>query len=141
VNDLSGLFLGVIALATLIMASIQIGALVIALRLGREVKQLASTVQNDLRPLIARATMIADDAARTAALATTQAQKLDRLLTDVSRRVDETSAIIQTAIITPAREGIALVAALKAGLSALRTIRPFRSRTGIVEDEDALFIG
>jgi len=141
VNDLSGLFLGVIALATLIMASIQIGALVIAVRLGREVKQLASTVQNDLRPLIARATMIADDAARTAALATTQAQKLDRLLTDVSRRVDETSAIIQTAIITPAREGIALVAAVKAGLSALRTIRPFRSRTGVVEDEDALFIG
>jgi len=141
VNDLSGLFLGVIALATLIMASIQIGALVVALRLGREVKQLASTVQNDLRPLIARATMIADDAAKTAALATTQAQKLDRLLTDVSRRVDETSAIIQTAIITPAREGIALVAAIKAGLSALRTIRPFRSRTGVVEDEDALFIG
>jgi hypothetical protein len=63
------------------------------------------------------------------------------LLTDVSRRVDETSAIIQTAIITPAREGIALVAAIKAGLSALRTIRPFRSRTGVVEDEDALFIG
>jgi hypothetical protein len=141
VNDLSGLFLGVIALATLIMASIQIGALVIAFRLGREVKQLASTVQNDLRPLIARATMIADDAARTAALATSQAQKLDRLLTDVSRRVDETSAIIQTAIITPAREGIALVAAIKAGLSALRTIRPFRNRTGVVEDEDALFIG
>ena len=140
-NDLSGLFLGVIALATLIMASIQIGALVIAVRLGREVKQLASTVQNDLRPLIARATMIADDAARTAALATTQAQKLDRLITDVSRRVDETSAIIQTAIITPAREGIALVAAVKAGLSALRTLRPFRSRTGVVEDEDALFIG
>ena len=140
-NDLSGLFLGVIALATAIMASIQIGALVVALRLGREVKQLASTVQNDLRPLIARATMIADDAAKTAALATTQAQKLDRLLTDVSRRVDETSAIIQTAIITPAREGIALVAAIKAGLSALRTIRPFRSRTGVVEDEDALFIG
>jgi hypothetical protein len=141
VNDLSGLFLGVIALATAIMASIQIGALVVALRLGREVKQLASTVQNDLRPLIARATMIADDAAKTAALATTQAQKLDRLITDVSRRVDETSAIIQTAIITPAREGIALVAAVKAGLSALRTIRPFRSRTGVVEDEDALFIG
>jgi hypothetical protein len=141
VNDLSGLFLAIIALATLIMASIQIGALVIALRLGREIKQLASTVQNDLRPLIARATMIADDAARTAALATTQAQKLDRLLTDVSRRVDETSAIIQTAIITPAREGIALVAAIKAGLSALRTVRPFRSRSGVVEDEDALFIG
>ncbi len=140
-NDWNGLFLGVIALATLVMASIQIGAIVLAVRLGRQVEQLAATVQNDIRPLIAKATMLADDASKAAALAAAQAQKIDRLITDVSRRVDETSAIVQTAIITPAREGMALVAAVKAGLSALRTVRPSRSRSGVVDDEDALFIG
>ena len=36
---------------------------------------------------------------------------------------------------------MALVAALKAGLGALRTVRPSRSRSGVVDDEDALFIG
>ena len=56
-------------------------------------------------------------------------------------RVDETSAIVQEAIIVPAREGMALVAALKAGLGVLRTIRFQRRRAGRVEDEDALFIG
>ena len=140
-NDWNGLFLGLIALATLVMASIQIGAIVLAVRLGRQVEQLAATLQNDIRPLIAKATMLADDASKAAALAAAQAQKIDRLITDVSRRVDETSAIVQAAIITPAREGMALVAAVKAGLSALRNVRPSRSRSGVVDDEDALFIG
>ncbi len=140
-NDWSVLFLGVIALATLIMASIQIGALVFAARLGRQLQQLAATVQNDIRPLIARANLIADEAAKTAAIATAQAQKIDRLMTDVSRRVDETSIIVQHAIVTPAREGLALVAAFKAGLGALRSMRTARGRAGAVEDEDALFIG
>jgi hypothetical protein len=141
VNDWSVLFLGVIAVGTLLMASVQIGIIVMAARLGRQLQQLAATVQNDLRPLVGRMTIIADEASKTAALATAQVQKIDRLITDLSRRVDETSVIVQHAIITPAREGIALVAAIKAGLGALRSMRTSRSRSGVVEDEDALFIG
>jgi hypothetical protein len=141
VSDWSPIFLGVIAVATLVMAVIQVGAIVFAARLGRQMQQLAASVQQDIRPLIARANTIADEATKTAALATAQAQKIDRLVTDLTRRVDETSAIVQEAIIVPAREGMALVAAIKAGLGVLRTIRVQRGRTGRVEDEDALFIG
>jgi hypothetical protein len=36
---------------------------------------------------------------------------------------------------------MALFAAFKAGLAALRGFRDFRGRPGTVEDEDALFIG
>jgi hypothetical protein len=105
------------------------------------VRDVALTLQNDIRPLLARATAIADEAQKTAVLATAQAQKIDRLVTDLTRRVDETSGIIQQAIVTPAREGIALFAAFKAGLAALRGFRDLRGRPGAVEDEDALFIG
>jgi hypothetical protein len=123
------------------MALIQVGAIVFAARLGRQVQQLMTTVQQDVRPLIARANAIAEEASKTATLATAQAQKIDRLVTDLSRRVDDTSTIVQQAIIGPAREGLALVAALKAGFAALRSMRDARSRAGGVEDEDALFIG
>lgn len=140
-TDWNALFLGIIALATLVMALVQIGAIVFAARLGAQVQQLASTVQQDIRPLIARANAIAEEASRTASLATVQAQKIDRLVTDLTRRVDETSLVIQQAVITPAREGLAIVAALKAGLGALRGVREMRGRPGRVEDEDALFIG
>ena len=140
-SDWNEVFLGVIALATLIMALIQVGAILFAARLGRQVQQLVTTVQQDVRPLIARANLIADEASKTAALATQQAQKIDRLVTDLTHRVDETSTIVQQAIIAPAREGLALVAAVKAGISALRTMRDSRSRASGVDDEDALFIG
>ena len=140
-SDWSEIFLGVIAAATLLMALIQVGAIVFAARLGRQVQQLATSVQQDIRPLIARANSIAEEATKTASIATAQAQKIDRLVTDLTRRVDETSAVVQEAIITPAREGMALVAALKAGLGVLRNVRFQRGRRGRVEDEDALFIG
>jgi Holliday junction resolvasome RuvABC ATP-dependent DNA helicase subunit len=141
VTDWNVLFLGIIALATLVMALIQIGAIVFAARIGAQVQQLASTVQHDIQPLIARANAIAEEASKTASMATAQAQKIDRLVTDLTRRVDETSLVIQEAVITPAREGLALVAAVKAGLGALRGFRDLRGRPGRVEDEDALFIG
>lgn len=140
-TDWSAVFLGIIAVATLVMALIQVGAIVFAARLAAQVQQLASTVQQDIQPLIARANAIAEEASRTATIATAQAQKIDRLVTDLTRRVDETSLVIQEAIITPAREGLAIVAAVKAGLTALRGFRDLRGRPGRVEDEDALFIG
>jgi hypothetical protein len=142
INGWSDVFLGVIAAATLVMALIQIGAIIAALRLSRQAQQMIQSVQQDVRPLIARAHAIAEEASRTVALATAQAQKVDRLITDVSRRVDQTAGVLQEAIITPAREGLALVAALKAGLGALRGYRNMQHRQGRqAEDEDPLFIG
>lgn len=140
-SDWSPAFLGVIAVATALMALVQIGAIVFLARLALQVRELMSTVQNDIRPLIARANAIADEASKTATLATAQAQKIDRLVTDLARRVDETSTVIQQAVIAPAREGMAIFAALKAGLGALKGFRDLRGRPGSVDDEDALFIG
>lgn len=140
-NDWNQVFLGIIAVATALMALMQIGAIVVLARVAGQVRGIVATLQQDIRPLIVRATTIADEAQRTAAIATAQAQKIDRLVTDLTRRVDETSLVIQQAIVTPAREGMALLAAVKAGLAALRGVRDLRGRPGAVDDEDALFIG
>jgi hypothetical protein len=112
VNDWSQAFLGVIAGATALMAIVQIGAIVALARVAGQVQGILTTVRKDIGPLLVRANAIADDASRTATLATAQAEKIDRLVTDLARRVDETSAIIQQAIIAPAREGMAVIAAL-----------------------------
>jgi hypothetical protein len=141
-NGWSEVFLGVIAAATLIMALIQVGAIITAVRLSRQAQQVLQSVHQEVRPLIARAQALAEEASRTVAVATAQAQKVDRLITDLSVRVDETAGVIQEAIITPAREGLAIVAAVKAGLSALRGLRETRPRNGRhAEEEDPLFIG
>jgi uncharacterized protein YoxC len=145
----SEVFLSVIALATLIMAVIQIGAIVAAAKIARQAQQTLATVQKDIRPLIsdmapliAKANAVAEEASRTAALATAQAQKVDKLVTDLSQRVDYTAAVVQEAVIRPAREGMALVAAVKATLGALGRARDLRARhRRAAEEEDPLFIG
>jgi Holliday junction resolvasome RuvABC ATP-dependent DNA helicase subunit len=140
-NGWSVVFLGTIADATLIMAVIQVGAIIAALRLAKQAQQAIQSVHQEVRPLIARATAMADEASRTVALATVQAQKVDRLVTDLSRRIEETSEVLQQAIITPAREGLAMVAAVKAGLAALRGLREHPRDGRHAEEEDPLFIG
>jgi hypothetical protein len=138
----SGVFLGVIAFATLIMALIQIGAIIAALRLARQAQEAITSVQRDIRPLILKANAMAEEASRTLALATAQAQKVDRVVTDLSRRVEDTAALLQEAIVKPAREGMAVVAAIKAGFGALRGLRELHPRHGRqADEEDPLFIG
>jgi uncharacterized protein YoxC len=155
VTDWDRVFLGIIALATLVMAAVQVGAIIAAAKVARQARealgkaqhamttaqQAITSVREEIRPLIAKANSLADEASKTAALATVQAGKVDRLMTDLSQRVDETAAIVQRAIVTPAREGIAIVAAVKAALSVLRAGHDWRRRTSRSEEEDPLFIG
>lgn len=154
-NDWNEIFLGVIAVATLIMALIQIGIIVVGAKVAKQAQeavgkaqttlvsaqQAITSVREELRPLIAKATAIADEASKSATLATTQVQKIDRLVNDVSKRVDETTAMVQQAILTPAREGLALMAAIRAGLGVLRARADWRRRVSRPEEEDPLFIG
>jgi hypothetical protein len=155
VTDWSLVFLGVIAAATLIMALIQIGLIVVAAGAARKAQlavekaqaalataqQTITSVHEEIRPLIVRANAIAGEASKTAALATAQAQKVDHLVTTLASRIEETSALVQQAIVTPAREGIAIVAAIRATLGALRAGVDWRRRTSRSEEEDPLFIG
>jgi hypothetical protein len=141
VNDWNQVFLGIIAVATAMMTIIQVGAIVFLARTAAQVREIAGTIQKDIRPLISRANAVAEEASKTAALATLQAQKIDRLVTDLTRRVDETSIIIQQAIVTPAREGMAILAALRAGFASLRGFRNDQGRPKGADEEDALFIG
>ena len=148
-NDWSVIFLGVIAISTLIMALIQVGAVIATLRAVRETQKVLTMVQQDVRPLIAKATIvaekataIAEEASKTVTLATAQMQKVDTLVTDLTRRVDETATIVQKALVTPAKEGMAIFAAIRTGLGALKGMGDFRGRHGRhAEDDDPLFIG
>jgi hypothetical protein len=140
--SLSEVFLGIIALATFVMAVIQIGAIVAVARFARDAQKALASVQEDVKPLVAKVSALADEATKTATIATAQAEKIDQLVTDLTRRIDETSTVVQQAVITPAREGLAIMAAIRAGLAALRGFRDMRgNQTRHAEEEDPLFIG
>lgn len=61
---MSDLFLGVIAAAVLVMAAIQVAAVVVAVRLVRRVDRFADRVEQDIRPIVASLQALTADAAR-----------------------------------------------------------------------------
>jgi hypothetical protein len=136
----------VIALSTLMMAVIQVGAIIYSARLARRLETLLGRLEKDIQPMLERVTAISTEAARMSALATQQVERVDQLFADIQERTEQVVATVQQAIITPAREGAALFSALRSTFAALRGLRP--SRNGQqqhpphgVEEDDALFIG
>jgi hypothetical protein len=135
------LFLGIIALAVVTMAAIQVAAIVFAAKAARRVDDAVSRLQEDVRPIVANLQTVAAEAARATASVASQVERSELMLTDLSRRVDETVAALQQSILTPARNGFAIVQGIKAALAAFRAGPRPRSRGNHVEEEDALFIG
>jgi hypothetical protein len=145
VTDWTPVFLGIIALSVLVMAAIQVGVVVYGARLARRVDTLAERIEREATPVFAHLQTMTAEAARASTLAAQQVERADRLFADVSSRLEDTVATLQTAVITPAREGLAVVAGLKAALGALRDRRPQPGarapRPGRGDDDDPLFIG
>lgn len=141
------LLLGVIAVAVAVMAIVQVSAIVVALRVARRVDKLAGDLETSITPLIGNLTSLSQEATRAANLATAQVERFDRIVSDLSAKVDQTLTFAQQFVRGPAREGWALVSGVRAAVSALQGLRESsRRRTAskprpFEEDEESLFIG
>jgi len=138
-------FLAVIAVSVLVMALIQVGAIIAGFKLMRRVEQVSQQLEQDIKPIIANLTSVASEASRTASLASKQVERVDQLFGEVATRVDETLAAAQKFVQGPARNGMALLTGVQAAFSAFRGIRESsrrrkNARPG-VDDDDSLFIG
>ena len=132
-------WLGVIALAVLAMAVVQV---VVGLQMLRTAKDAATSLwqfQAEVRPLIQKAHKIADDAGKVSALALTQVERVDEVMATTAMRIDDTLQIVQQSLIMPVKQGAAVMAGLKAAMAVFRA-RQDKGRYGR-DDEDALFIG
>jgi hypothetical protein len=145
VTETGELFLGIIAFAVLVMALVQVGAIFAGLRLARRVDEIATQLDQEIKPLIANLNTLSSEAARAAGLAARQAERLDKVFGELVQRVDDTLAAAQEFVTGPARQGMAIVAGIKAVVESLRGMREAsRRRTAArpaVDDEESLFIG
>jgi hypothetical protein len=139
------LFLGIIAFAVVMMAVIQVAAIVAGIRLAKRVDQLATQLDQDIKPLLASLTALTSEAARTAALAAKQVERFDRLFAEMSDRVDQTLAAAQAFVTGPARQGMAIFAGVSALIDSFRGLREASRRRQAsrpaVDEEESLFIG
>jgi hypothetical protein len=145
VTDTAELFLGIIALAVVVMAAIQVAAIFAGLRLARRVDRLATQLEQEIKPLIANLSALSSEAARAAALAAKQAERLDRMFGEMVDRVDKTLAVAQEFVTGPARQGMAILAGVKALIDSFRGLREATRRRNAsrpaIDEEESLFIG
>lgn len=141
------LLLGVIAVAVLVMAIVQVGAIVAGLRVARRLEHLATELERGVKPLLANLTAVTADASKAANLASAQVERFDKVVADLAVRLDQTMAAAQQFVAGPAREGMAIVAGVRAAMAAFEGLRESaRRRTAarslaIEEEEESLFIG
>lgn len=138
-NEWTNIWLAIIAISTLLMAVIQVGAIVAGAITARRLQARLARVEAQMQPLIERINVMSADASRISALAVQQAEKADVALTTAAKRMDQTLAVVQNAVVAPAREGMALAAALKAAVGSIKKGQTRRKAAG--EEDDALFIG
>ena len=138
---MTNLFLGIIAVAVVVMAVIQVAAIIFAMSAARRIGQAADRIEQDLRPVVHNLQAITADAARAANLAAMQMERTDRVFADLSRRAEQVMAAVPN-LLAPAGKGLAFLNGLKAALAAIQELRRASRRgTGQPEEEDALFIG
>jgi hypothetical protein len=137
----TNVFLGIIAIAVLVMAVIQVAAIVFAMSAARRIGQVADRLEQDLRPVVSNLQTITSEAARVTTLAAAQMERADKMFGDLSRRAEQVMAAVPT-LLGPAGKGLAFLNGIKAALAAIQELRR-SSRRGAAhpDEEDALFIG
>lgn len=133
--------LGVIAVATFVLAALQIGLVIVAVRLARRLEGLGARIEQEIRPLVSDASAVAANAARVSELAVAQVERADRVLADLAQRVDDASRAVQGAFLAPIREGRAVLAGIGAAIGAVREARQTGAQALGADDDDPLFIG
>jgi hypothetical protein len=135
-------FLGVIAVATLVMAIVQLSVIIYGWMLARKVARIVAEIERETASMMESLNAMARDASRATALAAVQVERVDQLFAELSLRVEQTAATVQKVIIAPLREGTAVMAGIKAALGVLKDLTKRSGTSGArSEDEDALFIG
>ena len=133
-------FLGVIAVATLITAVLQVVLLVAGFSLVRRISRFVDFVEIEVKPIIGHIDSIGRDASRAAALALAQVERADQLLSDTIQRIEQTLSTVQSLIVGALREGNALMMGFRAVMAAIRGFQRRQSSRRRAEDDEALFI-
>jgi hypothetical protein len=118
-------FLGVIALSSVVQAVFLVALMVAGRRLSKRIDALQTRIDRDITPALDNFARVSRAAAEIADLATLQARRLDLLLADTVERVEETSALVQQLVIRPLKPLASILSFLKGiqrGLDVYRSL-------------------
>jgi hypothetical protein len=144
-------FLGVIALSSIVQAGFLIGLMIGGLRVARRVDALSDRIDREIHPALDNLGRITRNVAEVTDLVTLQARRIDDVLADTIEKIEDTTDTIRRVIVKPLgplvdiaaffkgiRRGLSVYSQL-GGLEGQGRVRPGRRRQTTDEDEH-LFI-
>jgi hypothetical protein len=138
VSTWATVFLGIIAMATLVTAVLQVVLLVAGWQLVRRITTFVDTIERDVRPILGHVNNIASDASRVVSMAAAQVERADQLLNNTVVRIEELLSSLSGMVVNTLREGNALMMGIRAVMAAVEAFRGRRRRRS--DDDEALFI-
>ena len=118
----STFLLSVIAVATVIMAVVQIGVVLFTSRLAKRVNRLVDVIEREIKPTLARVDTVSSDVARVTSLASNQAERLDQIASHLIEKIDEILTVADRSVFAPLKQGAGFLFGLRAALLAFRDV-------------------
>jgi hypothetical protein len=125
-------FLGVIALSSLIQGALLLMLARGGLRLNKRVKELQARFEAEVQPIIDDINVVSRNVTLVSDLATAQAQRIQDVIADTARKVEETRDEVKAVLAHPAAAVGDLLAFLKGvrrGLEVYRQLGGFEAQT------------
>ena len=141
-------FLGIIALGSLIQSAFLVRIALAGRELSRRVAELQERVDRDLRPTLDNLTRVTRNLAEVSDVAVLQARRVDDLLADTIEKIEGTTTLVKQIVLRPLGPLVDIAAFFKGvrrGLEVYQTLRGFDRRErpprgGYADDDEHLFI-
>jgi hypothetical protein len=125
-DSLGVAFLGVIALASLVQAIFIIVLAAGGRRLARQVEELQTRFDRELRPILDNLARTSRNLAEVSDLATLQARRIDELIADTVDKIEDATTMLRKVVMRPLGplvDAAAFLKGIRRGLQVYRTLR------------------
>lgn len=130
-NRLAMLFLGLIALASLVQAAFLVVLAASAKRVGRRVDELQRRLDRDLKPSVENIVLVTQNVAELSQIAAFQGRRIDNLVERTLGRVDDDTSRMEEAVARPLNPFAAfmpVIRGVKTGFDVYRRLGGLQAR-------------
>ena len=125
-------FLGVIALSSLIQGALLLMLARGGLRLSKRIQDLQARVEAEVKPILDDVNVVSRNVTLVSDLATAQAQRIQDVITETARKVEETRDEVRAVLAHPAAamgDILAFLKGIRRGLEVYRQLGGFEAQT------------
>ena len=140
-------FLGVIALGSLLQGVFLVALMLFGRRLSKRIDAVQERIDRDVTPALENFARVSRAAAEIADLAALQARRVDLLLADTVEKIEQTTSLVQEHVIRPLKPIASLLAFLKGLQRGIDVFLQVKGERGVAaprrrghEDDEHLFI-